>query len=137
MRLTFRDMTKEVNVFNLEKQPRDMDDQTFEVNLIENLTSEHSEEIEIETECKFELESKDFNLDQIIDSTVDWVSSRILPNSEPTNLIPPSNESSHFIELKAFPKISQVHLPRWTRDPSSHRRVTFDYRARKKPYVSS
>jgi len=34
MRLTFEDMTREVNVFNLEKQPRDVEDQTFEVNLI-------------------------------------------------------------------------------------------------------
>ena len=41
MRLTFGDMTKEVNVFHLGKQPRDLDDQSFEVNLIEGLTSEH------------------------------------------------------------------------------------------------
>jgi len=34
-----------------------MNDQSFEVNLIESLTSEHSEEIELEAECKFELES--------------------------------------------------------------------------------
>jgi len=47
-----------------------MDDQTFEVNLIENLTSEHSEEIELETECEFELEYEDFNLDQIIEFVV-------------------------------------------------------------------
>ena len=45
MRLSFGDMTKKVNVFNLEKQPEDMDDQTFEENLIENLTSGHSEEL--------------------------------------------------------------------------------------------
>ena len=49
MRLTFRDMTKEINVFNLEKQPRDMDDQIFKVNSIENLTSEHEESMEIDT----------------------------------------------------------------------------------------
>ena len=54
MRLTFGDMTKEVNVFNVEKQPHDVEDQIFEVNLIKNLTSEHSEEIELETECEFE-----------------------------------------------------------------------------------
>jgi len=34
MRLTFEDMIREVNVFNLGKQPRDIKDQTFEVNLI-------------------------------------------------------------------------------------------------------
>jgi len=44
-------MTKEVNVFHLGKQPRDFDDQIFEVNLIERLTSEHEEE----PECKSEL----------------------------------------------------------------------------------
>jgi len=63
MRLTFGDMTREVNVFNLGKQPRDVEDQTFEVNLIENLTSKNREELEIETDCDFELESDDFNLD--------------------------------------------------------------------------
>jgi len=42
----------------------------FEVNLIENLTSEHNEEIELETECEFELESEDFNLDHIVKSVV-------------------------------------------------------------------
>jgi len=44
MRLTFGDITREVNVFNLGKQPRDVENQTFEVNLIENLTSEHRED---------------------------------------------------------------------------------------------
>jgi len=66
MRLTFGDMTREVNVFNLGKQPRDIENQTFEVNLIENLTSEHREELELEHDCDFELESEDFNLDQIV-----------------------------------------------------------------------
>ena len=49
MRLTFGDMTREVNVFHLGKQPRDVKDQTFEVNLIENLTIEHREELKLET----------------------------------------------------------------------------------------
>jgi len=40
-----------------------LDDQTFEVNFIENLTSEHSEELELEADCEIELESEDFNLD--------------------------------------------------------------------------
>ena len=61
--MTFGDMTKEVNVFNLGKQPRDMDDQTFEVNSNENLTSEHEESMEIEMESEFDMESEDFNLD--------------------------------------------------------------------------
>ena len=48
-----------------------MDDQTFEVNFIENLISEHQERMEIDTESEFALESEDFNLDQIVDSSVD------------------------------------------------------------------
>ena len=38
MRLTFRDMTREVNIFNLGKQRRDVEDQIFEGNFIENMT---------------------------------------------------------------------------------------------------
>ena len=56
MRLTFGDMIKKVNIFNLVKQPRDLEDQTFEVNYIKNLTYEHEE-------LKNEFELKDFNLD--------------------------------------------------------------------------
>ena len=73
-RLTFRDITREVNVFNLGKQPRDVENQTFEFNLIEKLTSVHREEWELETDCDFELESEDFNLDQIVESAVNWAS---------------------------------------------------------------
>ena len=62
MRLIFEDMTREVNVFNLEKQPRDVEDQTFEVNLIENLISEHREELELKTDCDFELSLKTLTL---------------------------------------------------------------------------
>ena len=68
MRLTFEYMTIAVNVFNQGKLSRDMDNQTFKVNHIENLASEHSEEIELETECRFELEFENFNLDQIVES---------------------------------------------------------------------
>ena len=46
MRLTIGDMTREVNVFNLEKQPRKIRDQTFEVNFVENNCDEESEGIE-------------------------------------------------------------------------------------------
>ena len=35
-----------------------MDDQTFEVNSIKNLISEHEEDIELDTESEFHLESK-------------------------------------------------------------------------------
>ena len=46
MRLTYGDLTREVNVFNLEKQSRKIRDQTFEVNFIENNCDEESEGIE-------------------------------------------------------------------------------------------
>ena len=48
-------MTKEVNIFNMGKQPRDLDDQTFEVNFIENLTSKHNEELESEPKYQVDL----------------------------------------------------------------------------------
>ena len=107
MRLTFGDMTREVNVFNLGKQPRDIEDQTFEVNLIENLTSEHGEELESEMEIDFELESDDFNLDQVVDSAVNWASNPISPIMEPTDLTSPSSEPSSSLELKA---LSLIHI---------------------------
>ena len=42
MRLIFRDMTREENIFNLGKKPRDVENQAFEVNLIKNFMSEHN-----------------------------------------------------------------------------------------------
>jgi len=104
MWLTFWDMTKEVNVFNLEKQPRDMSDQTFEVNSIKNLTSEHEESMEIDTESEFAPESEDLNLDQIIDSGVDWASSPSVFNSKTEIPNLPSNEFTPSLELKALPE---------------------------------
>ena len=56
MSLTFGDMIKEVNVFHLGKQLWDLDDQSFEVNLIEGFTSEHEEELEYESNHEFDLE---------------------------------------------------------------------------------
>ena len=104
MRLTFGDMTKEVNVFNLGRQPRDVNDQTFEVNSIENLTSEHQKSMEMDTEAEFDLESEDFNLDQIVDSTVDWASSPSVPHHRIKILDITSNEATPSLELKALPK---------------------------------
>ena len=124
MRLTFGDMTREVNVFNLRKQPRDIEDKTFEVNLIENFTSEHGEEMELETECEFGLQSDDFNLDQVVDSAVNWASNPISPTLEPTDLISPTSEPSSSLELKTLP----AHLKyasRRTRDLSCHHCLSF------------
>jgi len=42
------------------------------VNLIEGLTSEHKEELEYKSDHEFYLESDDFDLDQIVDLTVEW-----------------------------------------------------------------
>ena len=72
-------------------------------NLIENLTSEHGEELELETESKFGLESDDFNLDQVVDSAVNWASNPISPTFEPTDLTSPTSEPSSSLELKALP----------------------------------
>ena len=63
-----------------------MNDQTFEVNSIENLTSEHEEIMEIDTESDFDLESEDFNLDQIINSAVDWASMIAKIKKQPMSL---------------------------------------------------
>ena len=46
------------------------------------LTSEHEESMEIETEVEFDLEAEDFNLDQIVDSAVDWASSPSVPHQD-------------------------------------------------------
>ena len=104
MRLTFGDMTKKVNIFNLEKYPYDMDDPLFEVNLIKDLTSEHSEEIKLEAECDAELKSEDFSLDKIVNSTIEWASSLSSLNPLPTSLIPSSLESFPSLDLKSLPK---------------------------------
>jgi len=58
--------------------------------------------LELKTECDFELESDDFNLDQVIESVVNWASNPISPNVDPTNLIQPSSEPSLSLELKAL-----------------------------------
>ena len=103
--------TKEVSVFNLGRQPRDVNDQTFEVNSIENLTSEHEESMEIETEVEFVLESEDFNVDQIVDSTVDWASSLSLPHHRIESLDITSNGATSSLELKALPEhLKYVYL---------------------------
>ena len=68
------------------------------------MMSEHNEALELEAEREFKQKSEDFNLDQIVESAVNWASSPISPNLEPTNLTPTSIESSPPLELKALPK---------------------------------
>ena len=48
MKLTFGNMTMDVNIFHLGKQPSDQTEEPFEVNMIESLPSESREEEEIE-----------------------------------------------------------------------------------------
>ena len=81
-----------------------MDDPPFEVNLIEDLTSEYSEEIKLEAECDAELESEDFKLDEVVNSTIEWASSPSSLDPKPTSLTPLSIESSPSLELKALPE---------------------------------
>jgi len=60
--------------------------------------------MEIETEAEFYLESEDFNLDQIIDSVVDWASSPSVPHHRNESLDITSNEATPSLELKALPE---------------------------------
>ena len=59
--------------------------------------------MELEIECDFGLKSNDFNLDQVIESAVNWASNPISSNMEPTNLTHPSSELSPSSELKSLP----------------------------------
>ena len=75
-----------------------MDDQTFKVNSIKILASEHEESIKADTESEFNLESEDFNLDQIIESAVNWASQLRTSNS--------SFQCIHsFFRIESFTKI--------------------------------
>jgi len=99
MRLIFGDMTKELNVFNLGKHPYDINDQPFKVNFIENMTSEHNEEITLESKEEEELESSDLNLDEI-----EWATNSSSIEMENLSLTPPPIEPPPSLELKTLPK---------------------------------
>ena len=58
--------------------------------------------MELEPDSDFELESEDFNLDQIVESTVNWASNPISPIVKPINLTPPSSEPSLSLKLKTL-----------------------------------
>ena len=60
--------------------------------------------MEMETEAKFELESENFNLDQIVDSAVDWASSPSVPHHRIESLDIASNEATPSLELQALPE---------------------------------
>ena len=93
------------------------------MNLIEGLTSEHEEEIEYESDHEFDLESNDFNLDQIIEPTVEWATNAtpIIPLQEEQPLtdhtpsselkVLPSHLKYQYLgEKEAFPMIIASHL---------------------------
>jgi len=102
-----------------------MNDQTFEINSIENLMREHEEIMEIDTESDIDLESEDFNLDQIIDSAMDWASSPSVPDPKTKIPILPSNESTPSLELKLCPSTSST--PIWRkRNLASYHSIPFD-----------
>jgi len=58
----------------------------------------------METVSKFDRESEDFNLHQIIDSAVDWTSSPSVPHHRTEIPDINSNESTPSLELKALPE---------------------------------
>ena len=66
-----------------------MDDQSFEVNLIEGLISEHVEQLEQGYDHGIDLGSDDFNLHQIVKSKVEWATNvnPIIPLQEEQPLI--------------------------------------------------
>jgi len=57
----------------------------------------------MDTEAEFDMESEDFNVDQIVDSAVDWASSPSLPHYsiESPEIAP--NEATPSLEPKALP----------------------------------
>ena len=69
--------------------------------MIEGLTSEHNEEMEYESDNEFDLESDDFNLDQIVESIVEWATNAtpIIPLLEEQ----PSIDHTPSSKLKVLP----------------------------------
>jgi len=59
--------------------------------------------METETKVEFDLESEDFNVDQIVDSVVDWASSPSVPHHGNESLDIASNKATPSLELKALP----------------------------------
>jgi len=95
-----------------------LDDQSFK-----GLTSEHKEEMEYEPDKEFKLESDDFNLDQIIESTVEWATNAtpIIPllEEQPSigytpssnlKVLPSHLKYQYLGEKEAFPVIIVSHI---------------------------
>ena len=58
----------------------------------------------MEIEAEFDLDSENFNLDQIMDSAVDWASRPSVPHHRIESLEIASNKATPSLELKALPE---------------------------------
>ena len=56
------------------------------------------------SEAEFDLEAENFNLDQIVDSAMDWASSPNVPHLRIESPEITSNEATPSLELKALPE---------------------------------
>ena len=81
--------------------------------------------MEIKMEAEFDLEAEDFNLDQIVNSTVDWTSSPSVPHHRIESPEIASKEATPSLELKVL-RTPQVRLPRRKRNPASHHSIPPD-----------
>ena len=68
----------------------------------------------MQTEAEFDLGSEDFDLDQIVDSAVDWASSPSVPHNKIESPDITSNEATPSRELKALPEPSST--PTWAEE---------------------
>ena len=66
MKLTFGNMTINLNIFNLRKQPSDHSDQPFDVNMIQEISSEHFEDEGSDIEY-LDQESEPYEMEQDFD----------------------------------------------------------------------
>ena len=70
--------------------------------------------MEIDTETEFDLDAEDFNLDQIINSAVDWASSPSVLHNRIESPDITSNESTPSLELKLYLNTSST--PTWAEE---------------------
>jgi hypothetical protein len=111
MKLTFGNMTMDVNIFHLGKQPSDQTNEPFEVNMIEGLPSENGEKEEIASlndDNFMELDEVKKLFDEMIDEPIQVASTYKERPPIPLRLeldtsIRPSIEEAPKLELKPLP----------------------------------
>ena len=112
MKLSFGNMTVDLNIFNLGKQPLNPSDQPFKINLIEEISSEHLEE-NIDSEHLYLKSTEEYDeveqwFDEIIPqdnfiSTISWAET-FEPLDEALNLGDNNEkEKPPKLELKTLP----------------------------------